>query len=75
MTDSTVLLPNAPTEDQQQITRLGQREQLQVRNRPKNEMERCVGVQVQKRERERKMTNTFTLKGETTEQDSKFISE
>lgn len=74
MTDSTVLLPNAPTEDRQQITRLGQREQLQVRNRPKNEMERCVGVQVQKREREKDDQHIY-FKGETTEQDSKFISE
>lgn len=64
ITDSTVLLPNDPTEDQQQIARLGQREQLQVRKWPRNEMEKWVGIRVQKKETDdqQKVKITFTLK-------------
>lgn len=71
-----MLLPKNPTEDQQQIARLGQREQLQFRKWPRNEMGKCVGVQVQKREkRQRESKNHIYFKGEMTEQDTKGTPE
>lgn len=70
-----MLLPNDPTEDQQQIARLGQIEQVQVRKWPRNEMERCVGAHVQKRERATESKNHIHFKGEVTKQDIKCTSE